>query len=244
VAARPPLDRVELAPGVGAAFTTRAGGVSTGPYASLNLGDHVGDEPAAVAENRRLLSDALGRPVRWLDQVHGCDVHDVDAAPTGAPDDRVVADAALTSAAATALGVLVADCVPVLLASVDGSAVAVAHAGRRGAAAGVVDAAVAALRARAGHDVRAALGPAVCGRCYEVPPKLRDEVDSALPGSAATSGRSLPSLDLRAGLRRRLHDLDVAVVDAPDACTVESADHFSFRRDGTTGRTAGVVWRA
>ena len=222
--------------------TSRSGGVSRPPYASFNLGAHVGDDPAAVAANRARLAKATGLgPDRlvWMQQVHGAAVAAVDGPR---PEPVPETDGLVTTTPGLALAVLVADCVPVLLASP--AAVAAVHAGRAGAAAGVVPAAVRAL-AGAGADLGATdalLGPAVCGACYEVPAAMRDEVEAALPGSATTTRRGTPGLDLRAGLARQLTGLGVARVVIDSRCTAEDPELFSHRRDGVTGRQAALSW--
>src|SRR5690242_20203156 len=179
--------------------TTRAGGRSTGPFGRFNLSAGVGDDPVAVAANRRRLATELGvRGVVFLDQVHGTEVAVVDAVPAAGDRDRPGCDAAVTALPGVALAVLTADCVPVLLADPRAGVVGVAHAGRVGAAAGVLEttlAAMAALGATAG-DCEALLGPAICGACYEVPPAMRDEVDAVLPGSASRTRRGTAGLDL------------------------------------------------
>jgi polyphenol oxidase len=224
-------------------FTTRAGGRSAGPYASFNLGDHVGDDPAAVAANRRRLGEGIGlgpERVAWMHQVHGTDV----AVVTEPGGETPTADALVTDRPRLALAVVVADCVPVLLADPGAGVVAAAHAGRRGAADGVLDRtleSMAALGAETGR-VEALLGPAVCGQCYEVPAAMRDEVEAALPGSASTTRVGTPGLDLRAGLRRRLGELGVTRVDTDGRCTFEDDQLFSHRRARPTGRLAGVTW--
>jgi YfiH family protein len=225
--------------------TTRAGGRSTGPFASFNLSAGVGDDPVAVAANRRRLATELGvRGVVFLGQVHGTEVAVVDAVPGPGEPDRPGTDAAVTALPGVALAVLTADCVPVLLADPIAGVVGVAHAGRVGAAAGVVEAALRAMVGLgAGVDrVEALLGPAVCGGCYEVPAAMRDEVDAALPGSACRTRRGTPGLDLRAGLRRRLAALGVAGVGVDPRCTAEDPDLYSYRRDRRTGRLAAVTW--
>lgn len=224
--------------------TTRAGGLSAPPYASFNLGRSVGDDPAAVAGNRARLAASLGLPqdrLIWMRQVHGATVHTVDGPrPGGLP----AGDGLVTRERELALVALAADCVPMLLADPIAGVVGAAHAGRPGAAGGV---AVATVRAMVEQGARAAdidvlLGPAVCGRCYEVPGGLRDQVAAALPGSATTTRRGTPSLDLRAGLLRQLAAAGVETVTVDPACTMEDSRFFSYRRDGVTGRFAGVVW--
>ena len=219
-----------------ATFTDRTGGVSAPPYDSNNLALHVGDDPAAVAANR----DRLGGPTVWMDQIHGARVEVVD----GPRDDAVPGtDALVTATPGLTLAVLVADCVPVLLADADAGVVAAAHAGRRGVQAGIVGQAIAAMErlgARA-ERITVALGPAVCGRCYEVPRAMQEEVADGLPESRATTRAGTPALDLRAGLRAQLEALGVPTVEVSDVCTAESPDHYSYRRDGVTGRFAGLV---
>lgn len=225
----------ESAAGARRAVTGRAGGVSTGPWSGLNLGGHVGDDPAAVAENRRRLESAVGLPVVYMDQCHGAQVAVVDAAPRTPP----ACDALVTTSPDLALAVLVADCVPVLLASGDGVAAAV-HAGRPGLLAGVVPAAVAAMRDLGATDIDAVLGPSVCGRCYEVPAAMREEVASAHPVSAAVTWTGTPALDIAAGVAEQLRGLGVAVRWLP-GCTRESPDLYSYRAARETGRFAGLV---
>ncbi|MDT0350584.1 peptidoglycan editing factor PgeF [Pseudonocardia charpentierae] len=225
--------------------TTRAGGRSAGPFARFNLSTGVGDDPVAVAANRRRLATELGvRGVVFLNQVHGTQVAVVDAVPRAGEPDRPRTDAAVTALPGVALAVLAADCVPVLLADPQAGVVGVAHAGRVGAAAGVLSATLTAMEglgARAG-DCEALLGPAVCGACYEVPAEMRDEVGAALPGSATRTRRGTPGLDLRAGLRAQLAALGVAKVGVDPRCTVEDPDLYSYRRDRRTGRLAAVTW--
>ena len=229
------------------ALTDRHGGVSRPPYDALDLGDHVGDDPAAVAQNRRLLAAELGlgpADLVFMSQVHGTEVAVVERAP--APGEPApVADALVTTAAGLALVVLVADCVPVLLAARRSEVVAVAHAGRRGVAAGVVPATVAAMRDLGARPDRmvAVVGPAVCGSCYEVPAEMADEVVSRVPAARSTTRDGTAGLDLRAGVVSQLLAAGVETVEADPWCTAESPDLYSHRRDGVTGRFAGVVVR-
>jgi len=225
--------------------TTRAGGRSAGPFARFNLSTGVGDDPVAVAANRRRLATELGvRGVVFLNQVHGTKVAVVDAVPRPGEPDRPGTDAAVTTLPGVALAVLTADCVPVLLADPQAGVVGVAHAGRVGAAAGVLSATLAAMEGLGAHagDCEALLGPAVCGACYEVPAEMRDEVGAVLPGSATRTRRGTPGLDLRAGLRVQLAALGVAKVGVDPRCTVEDPDLYSYRRDRRTGRLAAVTW--
>ncbi|MGD9573804.1 MAG: peptidoglycan editing factor PgeF [Thermoleophilia bacterium] len=224
--------------------TTRAGGRSTGPFARFNLSAGVGDDPAAVVANRRRLARELGAAVVFLGQVHGVRVVTVGTPPVDGAPDVADTDAAVTALPGVAVAVLAADCVPVLLADPATGVVAAAHAGRVGAAAGVLPATVAAMEALGARRERleVLLGPAVCGACYEVPAAMRDEVAAALPGSAARTRRGTPSLDLRAGLRHQLAELGVAGIGADPRCTMEDPQLYSHRRDGRTGRQAAVIW--
>jgi YfiH family protein len=232
--------------GVRGVFTTRAGGASAPPYAELNLGDHVGDDAGTVGDNRAALAAAAGlAPDRlvFMKQVHGAEV----ALVSGPVAEPPVADALVTRSRGLALAVLVADCVPLLLADPEAGVVAAVHAGRRGVELGV---APAALRAMVGcgarpERVHARLGPAIGGCCYEVPAEMRDAVAALAPGTLSGGGLSragTPALDLRAGLARQLADAGVAHVSTIGTCTAEDPDYFSYRRDGVTGRFAGLVW--
>jgi YfiH family protein len=224
--------------------TTRAGGRSTGPFARFNLATGVGDDPAAVVANRARLARELGVPVVFLAQVHGIGVVTVAQVRAPVAADVPGTDAAVTALPGVAVAVLAADCVPVLLADPQTGVVGAAHAGRLGAAAGVLPATIAAMAALGARPERleALLGPAVCGACYEVPAAMRDEVSAALPGTAATTRRGTPSLDLRAGLHRQLTALGVARIGADPRCTMEDPTLYSHRRDGRTGRHAGLIW--
>ncbi|BBY42153.1 laccase [Mycolicibacterium celeriflavum] len=224
--------------------TTRAGGVSAPPFDTFNLGDHVGDDPGAVAANRKRLSAAVGlgeHGIVWMNQVHSDHVVVVDQ-PPDAPVDNT--DALVTTRPRLALAVVTADCVPVLLGDARAGVVAAVHAGRVGAQKGVVARTVEtmiSLGARA-EDISALLGPAVSGRNYEVPEAMAAEVETTLPGSRTTTAKNTPGLDLRAGISRQLTTLGVAAVDVDPRCTVEDRDLFSHRRDAPTGRLASLVW--
>ncbi len=234
-------------------FTDRHGGVSAAPYATANLGDHVDDDPGAVAENRRRIAGALdgvlpGPPDPaswvWLRQVHGRAVVDADA-PTpraggGGPPE---ADAAVTAQAGLPLVVLTADCAPIALIAPD--AIGVVHAGWPGLEHGVIGAAVDALRARSTGSIRAVLGPCVHPAHYEFGSDLLDRLVARLGPTVATSTESgAPALDIPAGVRIELGRAGVDEIDDVDVCTFASPDHFSHRRDGVTGRQAVVVVRA
>jgi YfiH family protein len=224
--------------------TTRAGGRSTAPYESFNLGDRVGDDPAAVTANRRRLASELGlRPdhVIWMEQVHGRTATVVDQ-PSTEPAEAT--DAVISTRPGLAVAVLVADCVPILLSDPDAGVVAAVHAGRVGARVGVLPAALAAMRDAGAtpERIEVLLGPSVCGECYEVPAAMQADVDKHLPGSASRTRQGTPGLDLRAGLWRQLAEAGVGKVGVDPRCTVEDRTLFSHRRDGTTGRLAAITW--
>jgi polyphenol oxidase len=224
--------------------TDRRGGRSASPYDSFNLGDHVGDDPAAVAANRGRVARELAVPedrLVWMSQVHGTGVAVVD----GPQDGPVPAtDALVTSTPGLVLCVLVADCVPVLLADPVAGVVAAVHAGREGLRQGVLPAALSAmagLGARARH-VTALLGPAVCGLDYEVPEAMQAEVARVVPEAAVATRQGTAGLDLRAGVEAILRRAGIPEVVQDPRCTVEDPTLFSHRRDGVTGRQAGLVW--
>jgi YfiH family protein len=225
-------------------FSTRAGGRSAGVYARFNLSAGVGDDPAAVAANRARVSARLGVPVVYLAQVHGTRVATVTAAPAPDAPDVPDTDAVVTARPGIGLAVLSADCVPVLLADPEAGVVGAAHAGRVGAAAGVLPAVIAAMTSLGARvaSIEVVLGPAICGGCYEVPAAMCAEVDAALPGSAARTRRGTPGLDLRAGLHHQAAALGVARIGGDPRCTLESDDLYSHRGAGRTGRQAAITW--
>lgn len=249
---------VDLGEGVRAFFTAAAGGVSPEPWASpsgpgLNLGLNVSDDPARVRANRARLGEVLdGAPVAFATQVHSARVLSLGAAEhrqwrgDPVPGTAGDGDALVTAERGLGLGVLVADCVPVLLADDVAGVVGVAHAGRKGTAAGVVLKALEAMTERGARPdrVRAAIGPAVCGRCYEVPAPLRDDVAAVVPRAFAETSWGTPALDLPAAVASQLSGAGVAVTRVR-RCTLEEASFFSHRRatagGTTTGRQAGVV---
>lgn len=225
------------------AFTGALGGVGRGPYGELNLGGHVGDDAATVRRNRELVAQSVGVApdhLLFMNQVHGGTVVEVDG-PWGervAPD----ADALVTRAAGLALGVLVADCTPVLVHDVAAGVVGVAHAGRPGLVAGVVPNLVAAMRDLGATRPVAVVGPSICGRCYEVPAAMRDDVAAAAPEAAARTWTGTPAVDVAAGVVGQLAQLGVPLTWVP-GCTRESTTLYSYRREARTGRFAGVVVR-
>lgn len=227
------------------AFTDRWGGVSAAPYEELNLGGAVGDDPEAVLTNRELAAKSLGLgpgEVVWMNQVHGADVIEVDGPWRDRPVPDV--DAIVTARRGLALAVLTADCVPVLLADPVAGIVGAAHAGRPGMIAGVVPAVLRAMTDLGAESSRivARTGPAVCGRCYEVPEAMRAEVAAVEPTAHAETSWGTPAVDVAAGVHAQLGRLGVRDRAQSPVCTLESGDHFSYRRDRTTGRLAGYVW--
>ena len=214
------------------------------PYASFNLGEHVGDRPEAVAANRERLATGIGLPAQrivWMEQVHGQRVTVVDA-PGLAPVPAT--DALVTTQSRLAVAVLVADCVPVLLADPVRKVLAAVHAGRVGSRAGVVPATLAAMRCLGARveEVEALLGPSACGQCYEVPKRMQADVEAHLPGSACRTRWGTAGLDLRAGLWQQLATAGVARIGVDPRCTIEDPTLYSYRRDGVTGRLAALTW--
>jgi YfiH family protein len=241
-----------LCEGVSIAFTGRAGGVSAEPFDTMNLSDGVGDDASAVVTNRERVRRAIGGNANlpglirlsWMRQVHGIAVAHVGERQEHAQPPAPEADAQCTDLPGVALGVLGADCAPVLVADPAARVIGAAHAGRPGMAGGVLTALIAAMR-DAGAEVtqmHAIIGPAICGNCYEVPAAMRDEVAAAVPGSACTTRRGTPGVDLRAGLRGQLQRLGVPAIADDARCTAECAELYSYRRDGATGRFAGLIW--
>ncbi len=229
---------------VDVAFTDRHGGVSGGPYASLDLGDGSGDLRANLEILAEAFTGTREAPVALMRQVHGATVASVDGAPVRpAPE----ADGLVTATPGVVLVVRVADCVPVLLADPDRGVVGAVHAGRPGLVAGIVPAAVAALHDLGARRLVAWVGPHVCGGCYEVPDDMRAQVAAAVPESYASTSWGTPAVDLGAGVAAQLRaageqaGVPVEVVEV-GRCTREDDDLFSYRRQGVeSGRLAGVV---
>ena len=231
-------------PGVQAAMSTRDGGVSTAPWQSLNLGVAVGDSASAVAENRARFAAALGARPHWLRQVHGACVRRLGAAHLARPEDP--ADAAWTDEPGVACTVQVADCLPVLFAARDGRAVAAAHAGWRGLAAGVLEATLQALHQGAGvapADVVAWLGPCIGPRQFEVGADVLSAFAKPVDASCfvprnRADGSVRWLADLQQLAERRLMRAGVGSVSVLPLCTVEDGSRFfSFRRSAVTGPT-------
>jgi len=227
-------------PGVWALSTTRQGGASGAPWRSFNLGDHVGDDPRAVAANRALLRRELPADPVWLAQVHGIRCVDAAGAAPG-----TAADASFTRQRGVVCAVLTADCLPVLLCDERATVVGIAHAGWRGLATGVIEATVAAM-GEPGMCLMAWLGPAIGPRAFEVGGEVRDlfighDAQAANAFVATANGKWL--CDIHQLARLRLDALGIRRVAGADFCTFEDADrHFSYRRDGTTGRMASLIW--
>lgn len=245
-------------PQVRAVFSSCAGGVSVAAYGcarstlggGMNLGNHVGDDPTAVSKNRRLLSDALGGALpRYLQQVHGIAVADLDRVHHDAPEP--VADAACTSQRGVAATVLVADCLPVLFAAPEGRAVAAAHAGWRGLAGGVIEASVQAVCDRAGcpaAEVQAVLGPAIGPGAFEVGDEVRAAFVSLHPQTAVAflpgqPGKWWADLWQLARIRLQAAGLSAEHIAGGGLCTFGLAQRFySYRRQPVTGRQGGCIW--
>ena len=228
-------------------FTTRTGGTSATPYAGLDLALHTGDDRDRVHANRDLLARVLGLSGRDLvfgEQVHGAGVQVVERSSARVADRGLRAtDGLVTRAPGVALVMMAADCLPVLLADPVGGVVAAAHAGRQGLIDGILAAVLLAMAEQGAEPARttATLGPAICERCYELPQPLVDEMAASCPGSAARTARGTPSVTLAGAARAVLERAGVSVLDV-GLCTLEQPDRFySYRRDGVTGRHAGVV---
>lgn len=227
-------------PGVRAASLLRTGGFSQGPYAELNLGDHVGDAADLVRRNRQSVRDALALPSEpvWLRQVHGARVVEAEGAA------GLEADGAFTGAVGPVCAVMTADCLPVLLCSVDGDCVAAVHGGWRGLAAGILESAVTAMGTR---RLMAWLGPAIGPEAFEVGKEVRDTFlasDAELAAAFRTVGDGKWLADIYAIARRQLHAVGVDDCYGGGHCTYGDPDRFfSYRRDGITGRMATLIWR-
>lgn len=225
-------------------FTTRAGGVSLPPYDSFNLGDHVGDALADVTSNRNRLARVVGlesHDIVWMEQIHSVNVT-VVSQPQGSAVEAT--DALVTTTRGLALAVLAADCVPVLLSDTEVGVVAAVHAGRMGARNGIVRRTIDAMAdlGATPRNVHALLGPAASGRQYEVPAGMAADVERHLPGALVKTNKGTSGLDLRRGLARQLLQLGVKAIDIDPRCTIEDKQLFSYRREGKTGRHAGLVW--
>ncbi len=214
-------------------FTKRTGGVSHGAFASLNLGTHVGDEIGDVLRNREIVAQKFG-PTQYMNQVHGNRIALIEQVT----DEVPTADALVTGIPGIALAVMVADCIPLLLQSKE--SVAVVHVGRRGLVNGVARTTIELMREMGANRISAIVGPAICGGCYEVSEDVYQEVVDLHPVAASLTSDGTLSLDLPAALKIVLKDEGVEIKDE-SMCTVESGEYFSYRRDGVTGRQAGII---
>jgi len=225
--------------GVKAYVTTRTGGVSQAPFDSLNLGDHVEDSFEAVLENRRRLTEAFDIKPAWLRQVHGVDVVEAD------PGRTAEADGSWSSTPGIACTAMTADCLPALFCNRAGTRVAAAHAGWRGLAAGVLEAAFESLDAEP-SDVLVWLGPAIGPQAFEVGPEVREAFMQQLPTAADAFGESRNPGKFMADIyqlaRLRLAARGVTAVYGGGFCTVSDPRFFSYRRSPRTGRFASLVW--
>jgi YfiH family protein len=232
---------------VHAISTLRSGGVSTGPYASFNLAGHVSDDPAAVAGNRHWLRTAAQFPAEplWLEQVHGIDVVMHDGVTAHRKPPR--ADASVALEPGRVCAVLTADCLPVVFTDVGASRVAVAHAGWRGLAAGVLERTIDVLAVHPGELI-AWLGPAISQAAFEVGEEVRDAFlrrSERCAGAFERNAAGRFQTDLYALARLTLAEAGVTAVYGGGRCTLqEGGEFFSYRRDGTTGRMATLAWLA
>lgn len=216
-------------------FTNRNGGASSPPYATNNLAFHVGDGGGAVRHNRALVSATFG-PITYMNQRHGDNVVVVE----GFPSQETTADALVTQESGIALAVLVADCIPLLLWDETPKCIAAVHVGRRGLLNGIAEKTIGIMRAMGAGQIHALLGPSICGHCYEVGQDVYDEVTSAVAVAKSRTPSGSLALDLPGALAIQLTQIG-ANVSSSTICTVESQDFYSYRRDGITGRQAGII---
>ncbi len=225
---------------IGWLFTDRSGGVSLPPYDSLNLALHTGDDPSAVLQNRNILQNSIGLPLYFMRQVHGDNIAVVDkSTPQTLPD----CDAMITKRRGIALVVMVADCIPLLLFDEKKGVVAAVHAGRNGTFLNIGAKCVKTMVERFGcrsGDIYAEMGPSIRACCYEISEEMARLVRKSF-GESYMNGRYL---DLQSLNRDRLLEAGLREdrIDISDICTCCSTDHFSYRREGTTGRFAGAIW--
>jgi hypothetical protein len=199
----------------------------------LNLAQHVGDSAETVSLNRQLLSKMTG-PIQFMNQVHGDEVVEIKSLI-----DDPTCDGLITSVPGIALAVMVADCIPLLLTST--TVVGAVHVGRRGLMNSVAVKTIESMRKLGAAQIHAQLGPSICGRCYEVPQDLADEVIAKHPAASSLTNNITPALDLPRALIAELVAHDVTYEASP-ICTLENDEYFSYRRHNITGRNAGVVW--
>jgi YfiH family protein len=214
-------------------FTKRTGGVSHGAFASLNLGTHVGDELSDVLANREILAGKVG-PTQYMNQVHGDRIALIEEVTDEAP----TSDALVTGIPGITLAVMVADCIPLLLKSRE--SVAAVHVGRRGLVNEITRKTLSVMREMGASQITAIIGPAICGSCYEVSEDVYQEVVTAHPFAQSLTPAGTLALDLPTALRSVLSDEGIPILNKFE-CTVESGEYFSYRRDGITGRQAGLI---
>ena len=242
-----PVHEVNLGAGILAFFTQSQGGVSPHPWETLNLGTNVSDHPERVLANRNLVAKRAGKPVRFANQIHSNQVLTLSGNSIGDETSCGTGDGLVTDSDQFALGVLVADCVPLLLADPITKIVGTAHAGRAGLLGGVIAQAVATMeQAGARRDsLQVAVGPCICAGCYEVPSAMAANFERVTGVRRSLTTWGTPSLDLRRAASAQLLNLGVARVTHVDVCTRESEVHFSHRRatsqHQTTGRFAGII---
>jgi len=230
---------------VSVVFTDRAGGASGPPFDTLNLATHVGDDPADVAVNWTTLASRANVPAERLVVLAAVSGGPVGQVGVDSPAEVTGVEAVVSAESDLAVGVIAADCVPVLLADESAGVVAAAHAGRRGVQARIVTDTVLAMR-ELGADPAATvawLGPAICGRCYEVGEDVAAQTLAVAPAAQARTSWGTTALDLPAAVLSELGQLGVGEVHANPRCTYEDPTLFSYRRDGRTGRQASVVMR-
>jgi polyphenol oxidase len=214
-------------------FTNRTGGASTGAFASLNLGLHVGDEESAVIKNRRVLESEFG-PIQFMNQLHGDRVAVIETVT----DEYPAVDSLVTGIPGVSLAVQVADCIPLLLHSTH--SVASVHVGRKGLVNGITLKTIEIMRSMGATEISAIIGPSICGPCYEVSQDIYDEVVALHPAAKSKTIDGTFALDLPAALRVILEGEAITIVNE-SRCTVENLSLFSYRRDGVTGRQAGII---
>ena len=218
-------------------FTSRDGGVSSAPYESFNLATHVGDDGGAVLENRKTLARIYGLPVEnlfFMNQVHGREVAIIDDNSNSSKIPTV--DALFTQRRDVGLVTLVADCIPLLLHS--DKAVAAVHVGRQGLVKGVFEATLAVFESHgiSSREIQAELGPSICAKCYEVDEAMYNDVTRQIPATASQNS----CLNIEAGLISLLDKSGIAW-SSLGKCTSHGQGYYSYRRDGITGRQAGVI---
>lgn len=214
-------------------FTDRFGGVSAPPYDYLNFGDHVGDDPDSVAKNRASLIARVGATF-FMNQVHGDEFYFAQSSDEVIP----TCDALITSKPGLNLAVQVADCIPLLIHGE--SVVAAVHVGRKGLVNEIALKVLAEMKRLGGKNFHAWIGPHICGSCYEVSQDVFSEVTAKYPTSKSQTPQGTLALDLARSLEEILRQQGVTVRNS-EVCTVESLDHYSYRRDGVTGRSVGVI---